>query len=86
MLRDLAAGDKACSFIQGLGGFKNIKKVEAVAETRLRVVVSDDGQVNDARLRTAGVHAIMHLPNHITHLIVGPNADQYVTEMAGQLA
>jgi glucose PTS system EIICB or EIICBA component len=84
--RDLAAGDKARSFIQSLGGVKNIKKLEAVADTRLRVVVGDDAQVNDAGLQTAGVNAIMHLPNHILHLIVGPNADQYAAEMAGQLA
>ncbi len=85
-LRDSAAGDKARSFIQGLGGVKNIKKVEAVAETRLRVVVGDDRQVNDATLQTAGVNAVMRLPNRIMHLVVGSNADQYAAEMAGQLA
>ena len=85
-LRDPAAADKARGFIQGLGGAKNIKKVEAVAETRLRVVVGNEGQVNDTTLQTAGVNGIMRLPNRILHLIVGPNADQYAAEMAGQLA
>jgi PTS system glucose-specific IIC component len=85
-LRDPAAGEKARSFVQGLGGVKNIMKVEAVAETRLRVVVNNEGQVNDAGLQTAGVDGILRLPNHILHLIVGPNADQYAAEMAGQLA
>jgi PTS system glucose-specific IIC component len=85
-LRDPAAAEKARSFVQGLGGVKNIMKVEAVAETRLRVVVNNEGQVNDAGLQTAGVDGIMRLPNHILHLIVGPNADQYAAEMAGQLA
>jgi PTS system glucose-specific IIC component len=85
-LRDLAAAEKARSFIQGLGGLKNIKKVEAVAETRLRVVVGNEKQVNDAALQTAGVDGVMRLPNQILHLIVGPNADQYAAEMAGQLA
>jgi PTS system glucose-specific IIC component len=85
-LRDPAAADKALSFIQGLGGVKNIKKVEVVAETRLRVVVGSEGQVNDAALQTAGVNGIMRLPNRILHLIVGANADQYAAEMAGQLA
>lgn len=84
-LRDSAAGDKARSFIQGLGGVKNIKKVEAVAETRLRVIVGDDKRVNESELQTAGVNAVMRLPNRIMHLIVGPNADQYAAEMAGQL-
>jgi PTS system glucose-specific IIC component len=85
-LRDPAAAEKARSFVQGLGGIKNIMKVEAVADTRLRVVVNNEGQVNDASLQTAGVDAIMRLPNKILHLIVGPNADQYAAEMAGQLA
>jgi PTS system glucose-specific IIC component len=85
-LRDPAAAEKARSFVQGLGGVKNIMKVEAVADTRLRVVVNNEGQVNDAGLQTAGVDGIMRLPNHILHLIVGPNADQYAAEMAGQLA
>jgi PTS system glucose-specific IIC component len=84
--RDPAAGEKARSIVKGLGGAKNIIKVDAVAETRLRVVVNNDGQVNDAGLETAGVEGIMHLPNHILHLIVGSNADQYAAEMAGQLA
>ena len=85
-LRDPAAGETARSFIQGLGGVNNIMKVVAVAETRLRVVVDDEGQVNDAALQTAGVNAIMRLPNRILHLIVGLNADQYAAEIAGQLA
>jgi PTS system glucose-specific IIC component len=85
-LRDPAAAEKARSFVKGLGGANNILKVEAVAETRLRVVVKNDGQVNDAGLQTDGVNGIMRMPNHILHLIVGPNADQYAAEMAGQLA
>jgi PTS system glucose-specific IIC component len=85
-LRDPAAAEKARNFVQGLGGANNIQKVEAVAETRLRVVVNNEGRVNDAGLQTAGVDGIMRLPNHILHLIVGPNADQYAAEMAGQLA
>jgi glucose PTS system EIICB or EIICBA component len=48
--------------------------------------VNNEGQVNDVGLQSAGVDGIMRLPNHILHLIVGPNADQYAAEMAGQLA
>jgi PTS system glucose-specific IIC component len=48
--------------------------------------VKNDGQVNDAGLQTDGVNGIMRMPDHILHLIVGRNADQYAAEMAGQLA
>jgi PTS system glucose-specific IIC component len=85
-LRDPAAAEKARSFVQGLGGVKNIMKVEAVAETRLRVVVGNEKHVSEAELKRAGVDGVMRLPNQILHLIVGPNADQYAAEMAGQLA
>jgi glucose PTS system EIICB or EIICBA component len=68
--------------IQALGGATNIERVEAVAETRLRVVVGNDSQVSDAGLRAAGVNAVMRLPHHILHLIVGPNAGRYAAEIA----
>ena len=44
-------------FIQGLGGVKNIMRVEVVAETRLGMVVNNEGKVNDAGLQTAGLLA-----------------------------
>lgn len=85
-LRDPAAGERARGFLLGLGGVKNVAKVEAVAETRLRVVVRDDGRVQEVELEKAGVGAVMRLPGRIVHLIVGANADQYAAEMAGQMA
>jgi glucose PTS system EIICB or EIICBA component len=85
-LRDPAAAEKAKGFITGLGGPSNIKQLDAVAETRLRVVVGDEGRVDEPALQTAGVNGLMRLPNRVLHLIVGPNADQYAAEMAGQMA
>ena len=85
-LRDPSAAQKARDFIQELGGAQNIKQVDAVAETRLRVVLNDDTQVDESGLQTSGVDGIMRLPNRIMHLIVGLNADQYAAEMHGQLA
>jgi PTS system glucose-specific IIC component len=85
-LRDPAAAQKGRDFIRGLGGAKNIQQLDAVAETRLRVIVSDDAQVDEDALRASGVEAIMRLPNRVAHLIVGPNADQYAAEIHAQLA
>ncbi|HRV94506.1 MAG TPA: glucose-specific PTS transporter subunit IIBC [Anaerolineae bacterium] len=85
-LRDPEAADKAHNFIKGLGGSVNISKIEAAAETRLRVVVADQSVIDDAALTAAGVHGIMRLPNQVLHLLVGLNADQYAAEMKGQLA
>ncbi|MCB0227040.1 MAG: PTS transporter subunit EIIB, partial [Anaerolineae bacterium] len=85
-LRDPEAADKAHNFIKCLGGSVNISKIEAAAETRLRVVVADQSVIDDAALTAAGVHGIMRLPNQVLHLLVGLNADQYAAEMKGQLA
>jgi PTS system glucose-specific IIC component len=85
-LRDPSAAQKGRDFIRGLGGAKNIQQVDAVAETRLRAVVGDDSQVDEDGLRSSGVDGVMRLPNHVVHLIVGLNADQYAAEMHGQLA
>ena len=85
-VRDPDAGQKARSLIEGLGGAGNIKAIQAVAETRLRVVVGSEGQVDENILVKAGMQCMMRLPNRTFHLIVGPNADQFAAEMAGQLA
>jgi PTS system glucose-specific IIC component len=85
-LRDPEAAGKARKMIAALGGAGNIQRVDACAETRLRLVVGDDGPVNEAALQAAGVTGVMRLANHTLHLIVGLNADQYAAEMQGQLA
>lgn len=85
-LRDPEAAQKAKGFIAGLGGAGNIQQIDAVAETRLRVVLGDDARIDEPALQQAGVNALMRLPGKVLHLIVGPNADQYAAEMAGQMA
>ncbi|MCG3206963.1 MAG: hypothetical protein FOGNACKC_00563 [Anaerolineae bacterium] len=85
-LRDPEAANKAHHFINGLGGGGNISKVEAAAETRLRVVVANQTAIDEAALTTAGVNGIMRLSDDVLHLLVGLNADQYAAEMKGQLA
>lgn len=85
-LRDPEAAGKARDIIAALGGTGNIQRVDACAETRLRLVVGNDGAVNEAALQAAGVAGVMRLANRTLHLVVGLNADQYAAEMRGQLA
>ncbi len=85
-LRDPDAPRKVRDVISGLGGAGNVNKVEACAETRLRLVLGDDQLLDEPALRAAGVEGVMKLPNRIVHLLVGLNADQYAAEMQGQLA
>ena len=84
-LRDPQAAEKAREIITGLGGRANIVKVEAAAETRLRVVVRDPDIVDEPVLTAAGIAGMATLPGGTLHLIAGRNADQYAAEMRGQL-
>jgi PTS system glucose-specific IIC component len=84
-LRDPLAPEKARALINALGGKVNIQRVDACAETRLRIVTTN-GALDEAALKAAGVEAIVRLPDRIVHLLTGLNADQYAAEMRGQLA
>ena len=85
-LRDPDAARKVAAWIAALGGAANIERVDECAETRLRLIARDVADVNENGLTSAGVDAIVKLPNNIIHLLVGLNADQYAAEMRGQLA
>ena len=84
-LRDPLAAEKARALINALGGKANIQRVDACAETRLRIVTTN-GALDEAALKDAGVEAIVRLPDRVVHLLTGLNADQYAAEMRGQLA
>ncbi|HEV8547688.1 MAG TPA: glucose PTS transporter subunit EIIB, partial [Polyangiaceae bacterium] len=86
-LRDPDAARKAQVYILALGGKANIVRVDACAETRLRLEVRDGGRVNGAELQAEGIAALVKLDGgKILHLLAGLNADQYAAEMRGQLA
>ncbi len=84
-LRDPLAPEKARAMINALGGKGNIERVDACAETRLRIVTTN-GALDEEALKAAGVAAIVRLPDRVVHLLTGLNADQYAAEMRGQLA
>jgi PTS system glucose-specific IIC component len=84
-LHDPDAARKAASVISALGGKENIVRVDACAETRLRLVLRDDTKVSESALRAEGIAALVKLPSHTCHLLAGLNADQYAAEMRSQL-
>ena len=85
-LRDPMAPEKARGIIDGLGGPDNIVKVDAVAETRLRVKIRDSSAVDEAVLTDSGIAGLAIIGDGTLHLLAGLNADQYAAEMRGQLA
>jgi PTS system glucose-specific IIC component len=63
-----------------------IERVDACAETRLRIVLRDEKQNSESALKTEGVAAVVKLPNNVRRLLADLNADQYAAEMPAQLA
>lgn len=72
--------------IAALGGSSNIRTVQAVALTRLRLELVNPHAVDESALETAGVQGVLHLPDRTLHLLVGLDADRYASEMQQQLA
>jgi PTS system glucose-specific IIC component len=85
-LRDPDAARKAAAWIAALGGAENVERVDACAETRLRVILRDETRADESALREAGIDAVIKLPTRTWHLLAGLNADQYAAEIRGQLA
>jgi PTS system glucose-specific IIC component len=85
-LRDPDAARKAAAWIAALGGAANVERVDACAETRLRVVLRDEARASESALLAGGIEAVIKLPAKTLHLLAGLNADQYAAEMRGQLA
>jgi PTS system glucose-specific IIC component len=85
-LPDPRAARKVSAYIAALGGAANIVRVDACAETRLRIVVRDANQVRESALRADGIAAVIRLDGQIFHLLTDLNAELYAAEMRGQLA
>jgi PTS system glucose-specific IIC component len=69
--------DAAASLLAALGGRANLRRLEAVARTRLRVELADDRKFDEAAARTAGVVGVMRVAPKVLHLIIGDKAAQF---------
>ncbi len=70
--------ETAARLLAALGERANVRELEAVAHTRLRVRLADPGRFDEAAATLAGVVAVMKAAPGVLHLIVG--------EQAGRLA
>ncbi len=64
-------------WLEALGGAGNLKSVEAVAVTRLRVKVQDVRQVLTDRITALGGLGVMPVANDVVHVVIGPQALHY---------
>jgi glucose PTS system EIICB or EIICBA component len=68
--------EAAAPLLLALGGRVNLRSLDAVALTRLRVELHDSNRFDEAAAKRAGVLAVMQAAPGVLHLIVGERADQ----------
>jgi len=66
----------AVPLLAAMGGRANLKRLELVAMTRLRVELADATLLDEGAARKAGVLGVMKLGPGVLHLILGERADQ----------
>ncbi|MEQ8936590.1 MAG: glucose PTS transporter subunit EIIB, partial [Amphiplicatus sp.] len=79
------AGGAGRGFIEALGGAGNIAAVDACT-TRLRLVVSDQAAVDEAKLKTLGARGVIRPSATTLQVVLGPIADQTASEIKVALA
>ena len=84
-LRDANAPQKVAQWLAALGAASNVSQVEPCAQTRLRIKLNDSSAINEEALKKEGIEAIIHIDDHLIHLLTGLNADQYAAEMSAQI-
>ena len=88
--RVIVVGDvetnQAKQWVTALGGEDNVRSVEAIAETRVRVEVVDDSKVDADALKRAGLAAAVKVGDGVWHLVAGLEAAQYAEGMRRRVA
>lgn len=74
---------RAVAIAAALGGPDNLRSVEAVALTRLRVELNDPGRVDELALEGAGGYGPMSVAEGVVHVVVGEEAAALAAHMAG---
>jgi PTS system glucose-specific IIC component len=78
---DAWARGVAAPLLASLGGRANVRRLEAVAFTRLRVELVDASKLDEPEAQQAGVVAVMTAAPGVVHLIVGERAAQLAAAM-----
>ncbi len=78
------AGSRAGGFIAALGGAPNLRTVDACT-TRLRLVVADQGAVDEAALKALGARGFVRPSKQDLQVVLGPQADDVAREIRAEL-
>ena len=75
---------RGAQFVAALGGAGNLTSV-AACTTRLRLVVSDQAAVDEARLKVLGARGLIRPSANGLQVVLGPIADSVAAEMQAEL-
>ena len=77
-----AAATDGGALKDALGGAANIRTVEVVAGSRLRVELADASRINEGNLKALGVSGVMAMPGNLVHLVVeGGDPSQFASQL-----
>ena len=76
--------DMARIILEGLGGFENLKDINYCA-TRIRVLINDNGKVNEEKIKSAGVLGVVRPSNESMQVVIGTKV-QFVFDELMKLA
>ena len=71
--------DLISGLLAALGGRENVREIETVASSRLRVRVANASAVDEAAIRSLGLRGIARIAADRIHVLVGPSATELVT-------
>ena len=68
------------------GGRENVREIEAVASSRLRVRLANGAAVDEGAIRSLGLRGIARPAADRVHVLVGPSANEAVTLVRALIA
>ena len=71
------------ALLRVLGGADNVRTLQAVAGTRLRVELADETRFDADGAQQAGVQAVMRVAPRVLHLVVGARASELASALHG---
>ncbi|HVV69711.1 MAG TPA: N-acetylglucosamine-specific PTS transporter subunit IIBC [Gammaproteobacteria bacterium] len=79
------SNDMVEKWLNALGGAGNLKSIEAVATTRLRVRVEDASQVIANSISALGAEGVMSVATDVIHVVIGADAGRYADVLSKAL-
>lgn len=74
------------SLLSALGGRENVREIEAVASSRLRVRVANATAVDERAIRSLGLRGIARPSADHVHVLIGPAAQEALTSLRAMVA